>query len=514
VKPLYYAELPGGIVFASEIKALLRDPAVSRAWSPRALDAYLTFLYVPAPDTVYTGIKKLPPAHVLVAERGRVRLSRYWDLRFTGDGDPAREDEYLEELDALLREAVSLRLVSDVPLGAFLSGGIDSSAVTAYMSETSASRPVTIAVGFDEERYDEVAHARAVAEHLGCEFHALRVNRNLEQLLPKLAWHFDEPFADSSAIPTYYVSQAARTLVTVALSGDGGDEFWAGYQKHRVDAWEHRARRLLGPAARTVGRLAGALPLSLKGARALRHLAVDPAQAFALKQVYGMFEADAKARLYTGDFAASVSDCDPLEHIRECYHACPSRDPLDRTMYADSQTYMIDDILTKVDRMSMAVSLEAREPLLDHKLLEFAARVPSALKLKDGRSKYLLRRVLERRVPRSILGRGKMGFDAPIGEWLRGPLSPLASSVLLDERSRQRGLFEPREVSRLWDAHRAGRADHRHRLWQLLMLELWFRQFVDGEASPAAPHPAASDASRRPAARAFPPALQPTQPAA
>jgi asparagine synthase (glutamine-hydrolysing) len=481
VKPLYYAELPGvGLVFGSEIKSLLEDPDVSREWRADALDAYLTFLYVPAPDTIYRAVNKLPAAHVLVAERGRIRLSRYWDVQFTGDGDPAREDEYLEELDHLLKEAVRLRLVSDVPLGAFLSGGIDSSIVVACMAETSPTRPITIAVGFDEDRYDEVEHARAVAEHLECEFHALVASPRLEDLLPKLAWHFDEPFADSSAVPTYYVSQAARRLVTVALSGDGGDEFWAGYRKHQVDSWEHRARRALGPAARPIGWLAGALPLSWKGARTLRHLSVDPDQAFALKQAYGMFEPDAKARLYTPDFAGAINGADPLAHIRDRYRACSSSDPLDRTMYADSQTYMIDDILTKVDRMSMAVSLEAREPLLDHKLVEFAARVPSTLKLKNGRSKYLLRRALERRVPASILDRGKQGFEAPIAEWLRGPLEPLASSLLLDGRMRERGLFSAREVSRLWQAHRTGRADHRHRLWQLLMLELWFRQFVDG----------------------------------
>lgn len=480
VKPLYYAELPGAIVFGSEIKSLLEDADVSREWLTEAVDAYLTFLYVPAPHTIYRAIKKLPAAHVLVAERGRVRLSRYWNLQFTGDGDAAREDDYLEELHERLNEAVRLRLVSDVPLGAFLSGGIDSTTVVACMTETSATPPITISVGFDEGSYDEVEHARVVAEHLGCEFHALVASPKLDDLLPKLVWHFDEPFADSSAIPTYYVSQAARRLVTVALSGDGGDELWAGYSKHRVDCWEHGVRRLLGPAAPILGRLANALPLSVRGARALRHLAVDPDQAFALKQAYGMFEADAKARLYTGDFAASVDGTDALTYVRDSYRECRSSDPLDKALYADSQTYMIDDILTKVDRMSMAVSLEAREPLLDHKLLEFAARVPSTLKLKNKRSKYLLRRALERRVPAAILERRKKGFDAPIAEWLRGPLAPLAAAMLFDGRLQQRGLFKDSEVSRLWNEHRTRTADHRHRLWQLLMLELWFRQFVDG----------------------------------
>jgi asparagine synthase (glutamine-hydrolysing) len=480
VKPLYYAPVPGGgLVFGSEIKSLLEDPDVPREWQPDAVDAYLTLLYIPAPATIYRGIHKLPPAHVLVADKGGVRVSRYWDLTFPGDGDAARESEYLEQLDALLTESVRLRQISDVPLGAFLSGGIDSSAVAAYMVETSGRPPITIGVGFDHAAYDELAHARRVAEHLGCDFHPRTITPEIVSLLPTLAWHFDEPFADSSAVPTYYVSKAARELVTVALSGDGGDELWAGYTRHRIDRWEQRARTALGPAARAAGALAQALPLSVKGARALRHLAADPADAYAVKHAYGMFESDGKSRLYTADFARSVRTADPLAAFRDAYRRCASADPLDRALYVDVHTYMVDDILTKVDRMSMAVSLEAREPLLDHRLLEFAARVPSSLKLRDGRGKFLLRKVLDRRVPRDILDRGKHGFEAPIGEWLRGALAPMTDDLLCDGRLRERGLFDDAEVTRLWREHRAGRADHRHRLWQLVMLELWFRQFVD-----------------------------------
>jgi asparagine synthase (glutamine-hydrolysing) len=481
VKPLYYAHLPGkGIVFGSEIKALLQDPEVPRGWRPEAIDTYLTLLYVPAPDTIYSAVRKLPPAHVLVADGSGIRLSQYWNLNFTGDGDASREAEYLEQLDAILREAVSLRLISDVPLGAFLSGGIDSSTVVSYMKETSTARPVTIAVGFDQREYDEVEHAETVARHLDCEFHALTASPQIEALLPKLAWHFDEPFADSSAVPTYYVSKAARELVTVALSGDGGDELWGGYAHHRVEQAEHRVRTALGPARHVASWIGRALPLSVKGARSLRHLARSPEEAYSLKHVNGTFEADAKTRLYSGDFVRQINGCDALATLRAAYRACGSQDPMDRVFYADSRTYMIDDVLTKVDRMSMAVSLEAREPMLDHKLLEFAARVPASLKLKDGRSKYLLRRLLERRVPRSITERDKSGFAAPIGEWLRGPLSALASDLLLDGRLKARGIFNDQEVSRLWSDHRTRRADHPHRLWQLLMLELWFRTFIDG----------------------------------
>jgi asparagine synthase (glutamine-hydrolysing) len=493
VKPLYFAELPGrGLVFGSELKSLLEDPGVPREWDAEAIDAYLTLLYIPAPQTIYRGIQKLPPGHVLVAEKGRLRMFRYWDLAFTGEGSPQREAEYLDQLDALLRESVALRQISDVPLGAFLSGGIDSTAVVAYMVETSPQPPVTISVGFDHAAYDELAHARTVAEHLGCEFHARTVTPDIVSLLPKLAWHFDEPFADSSAVPTYYVSKAARELVTVALSGDGGDELWAGYARHRVEQFEQRVRTSLGPARAAAGWLGRALPLSVKGARALRHLSYRSEDAYALKHAYGMFEPDAKCRLYSGDFAAAVAAADPFTSFRDAYRRCGSADPLDRALYVDVHTYLVDDILTKVDRMSMAVSLEAREPLLDHRLLEFAASVPTALKLKDGRTKYLLRKVLERKVPRAILERGKRGFEAPIGEWLRGALAPMADALLRDGRLRDRGIFNDDEVGRIWTEHRQGRADHRHRIWQLLMLELWFRRFID-----AAPRQRSGQAPRQ-----------------
>ncbi len=509
VKPLYYAELPGvGLVFGSEIKSLLQDAEVPREWRADAIDSYLTLLYIPAPDTVYRAVSKLPPAHILVAEAGQIRISRYWDLQFTGEGENRSEEAYLEELDQLIREAVALRLISDVPLGAFLSGGIDSSTVVAYMKQVSDSPPVAMAVGFDNEAFDEVGHAQTVARHLGCEFHALVAAPHVADLLPTLAWHFDEPFGDSSAVPTYYVSQAARRLVTVALSGDGGDELWAGYARHRVEQWEQRVRGSLGPARRIAGWLGHALPLSVKGARSLRHLAANPDHAYALKHAYGMFEPDAKKRLYTSDFGNAVRHADVFSSFRDAYHACASADPMDKALYTDARTYMIDDVLTKVDRMSMAVSLEAREPLLDHKLLEFAARVPMSLKLKNGRSKYLMRRLLEQHVPRSISERPKRGFEAPIAEWLRGPLAEMTTELLLDGRLHERGIFAPGEIKRLWDEHRSGRASHQHRLWQLVMLELWFRRFID-QPSPAIARPAGlSDRRPSPAPAVWAPAAR------
>jgi asparagine synthase (glutamine-hydrolysing) len=490
VKPLYYAVTPSGVSFGSEMKAVLEDPAVPRDWSPEALDAYLTLQYVPTPQTIYRSVWKLPPAHYLVAENGRVSVRRYWDLTFTGDGDPAREEEYLDRLDALVTESVRMRLVSDVPLGAFLSGGIDSTAVVAAMVKTSASPVVTTSVGFDEQRFDELEHARTVAAHFGTVQHEHIVRPDIVDLLPKLVWHLDEPFADHSAVPTYYVSKAAREHVTVALSGDGGDELWAGYARHRVERWESSARRVLRTSgAKVVGRAAGCLPLSVKGARSLRHLALPPGEACARKHAYGLFETGRRATLYSADFAAQVRDADPFVGFRIAYDSCPSPDPLDCALYVDVKTYLADDIMTKVDKMSMAVSLESREPLLDHTLLEFAATVPTALKLKNGRSKHLLRRLLERRVPASIVDRPKQGFEAPTGEWLRGPLAPMVNDLLLDGRLRNRGVFQDHEIVRLWREHRSGRSDHRHRLWSLVMLELWFRQFLDGVDASRKRHP-------------------------
>jgi asparagine synthase (glutamine-hydrolysing) len=488
IKPLYYAQpAEGGLVFGSEIKSILQDPAVDAAWSPEALDAYLTLLYVPAPATIYQQVRKLPPGHVLVAEQGKVRVSQYWDLEFTGTGDPNREQQYLEELDALLTESVRMRLISEVPLGAFLSGGIDSSTVVAYMTATSDAPVLATSVGFADKAFNELDRAQRIADHLDCRLEKQLVAPRIDELLPRLAWHLDEPFGDSSAVPTYLVSAAARERVTVALSGDGGDELWAGYPWHRVEHWEWQARERLGRAGcHLASRLGNLLPLSAKGARSLRHLGLPPGHACARKHGYSQFDDAAKQQLYSGDLASAVRGSDPFATFRRAYAACQSPDPLDRSMYVDVKTYLADDILAKVDKMSMAVSLEARVPLLDHKLLEFAARVPSSLKLRRGVSKYLLRQALHRRVPRRILDGPKHGFTAPIAEWLRGPLKELATELLLDGRLKDRGIFHAAAVSRLWNEHQQGHRDHRHRLWSLVMLELWFREFADGARRAAA----------------------------
>ena len=446
-------------MFGSEIKSLLEDPQVPREWRADAIDAYLTLLYIPAPDTIYRGIHKLPPAHVLVAERGRIRLSKYWDLEFTGDGDERREEEYLEELDAHLREAVRLRMISDVPLGAFLSGGIDSSTVVAYMVEASDKPPVTISVGFEHQGFDEVEHAETVARHL-----ELRVPRA----------HRQPARRGAAAQAGVALRRTVRGLVSGAdlLRVEGGaaarHRRALGRRRRRVVGRLHaasrravgtaHARRARAGASRVAGWLGQALPLSVKGARSLApSRARNPDQAYALKHAYGMFEPDAKRaallrrlrRARQRPRRAARASATPTAPAR------PAIRSTDR-MYVDARTYMIDDVLTKVDRMSMAVSLEAREPLLDHKLLEFAARVPASLKLKNGRSKYLLRRVLERRVPRSIVERKKSGFAAPIGEWLRGPLQAMTQRAAARRTpARSRHLRRQARSIALWREHRS-----------------------------------------------------------
>jgi len=480
VKPLYYALLPDGILFGSEIKSLIEDPVVSREWDPEALDVYLTLGYIPAPLTIYKAVRKLDAGHTLKVVGSTVSIRQYWDLRFTGDGDPGREREYLRRTDELLHEAVRLRLISDVPLGAFLSGGIDSSAVVSTMVRTSDAPVLTMSVGFDAREFDEVEHALAVARHLGCQAHTRVVTPHVEELLPVLAWHCDEPFADSSIVPTYYVSKAAREQVTVALSGDGGDELWAGYPRHHVESVEARVRSALGPLSRAAGVVGGMLPSSVKGARSLSHLAHSASQAYAIKHAYGYFGDQARAALYDPDFAARVRGSDPYAKHRQLYERCESSDPLDRAMYVDAKTYMVDDVLMKVDKMSMAVSLETREPLLDHKLLEYVATIPSSLKLHNGTTKYLLKQLLLERLPSSILERPKQGFSAPVGQWLAGPLEKMGHDLLFDGRLAGRGVLRDTAIRTLWTEHRSGQANHQHRLWALVMLELWFREFIDG----------------------------------
>ncbi|MGH7392611.1 MAG: asparagine synthase (glutamine-hydrolyzing) [Candidatus Rokuibacteriota bacterium] len=495
-KPLYYAHDGERLVFASELKAILVDPSVKRVLNAEAIDDYLSFGAVPAPRTIYHGLAQLPPAHYLVWEDGRVEVTEYWDLAFQ-EAPERSEASWLEELEAVIGDAVRLRMISDVPLGAFLSGGVDSSAVVAAMAAQSARPIATTTVAFNERAFNEAAHARAVAASLGTDHRELLVEPRAAEILPKLVWHLDEPFADSSALPTYYVSWAARQRVTVALSGDGGDEVFGGYEwRYRLNLLEHAVRRrlprsfrrgVLAPMA-AVWPKADRLPRPLRWKFFLRNVSLDREQAYFHDM--SLFTPGDKQQLLSPDFRRVLRDHDPFALFARHFARARDLDPLSRILYVDTKAYLANDILVKVDRMAMANSLEVRSPLLDHKVMEFAATVPSRLKFRGPTSKYLLKRYVEQRVPPAVVHRPKMGFAIPLGAWLRTDLRPLAEDLLLSPRAVQRGYFSPERVRGLWDAHQGGRRDHAHPLWALMMLEFWHRLFVDQPvAPPADPRP-------------------------
>ncbi len=475
-KPVHYTERGGRLYFGSEIKSLLAAGAVDPALNLAALDHYLAFLYTPRDASIFQGVSKLPPGHFLRWRDGRAQISQYWqvDARETFAGSEAEACEALREV---LQDAVGSHLVSDVPLGAFLSGGVDSSAVVGMMARAS-SRPVqTFSIGFDDPAFDELEHARTVATHFGTDHHEFVVRPDGLSILDQLIGHFDEPFADSSAIPTWYVSEIARRHVTVVLSGDGGDELFGGYDRYLPHPRVAQFDRLPVPGLRAAAALAWPmLPHGAKGKNFLRHVAKDAAGRY-LDSI-AMFQPDERASLYAPGVRAAVaadSEAALARHF-ERFDGLPHDS---RMMRFDFETYLPEDVLTKVDRMSMAHSIETRVPLLDNRVIDFAATLPARFKIRDGRRKHILKETLRPMLPAGILDRKKQGFGIPLGTWFRGGLMGLFSDVLDAPRTRQRGYFEPVFVSRLLKEHLAGERDHTLRLWQLLVFELWHRQYLD-----------------------------------
>jgi asparagine synthase (glutamine-hydrolysing) len=487
-KPVVYARDGQALHFASEAKAILQDPAVGVEPDLTAIHHFLSYGDVPSPWSAFRSMQKLPPAHYLWVEDGRVSVHRYWTLRYT---PKRREPEAVlaEELLALLEEAVRLRLISDVPVGALLSGGLDSSTVVALMRRAGAGPLRTFSIGFDRPEYDELAYARQVARHFETDHHELVVKPDAVAILPRLTWHYDEPFADASAVPAFALCEMARGFVTVALNGDGGDETFAGYDRYRaaaLAAWADglpaAVRRM---AARGLRHLPGDAPKSRTGRlrRFAEALALPPRRRYARwLTVFGNGE---KAELYTPAFAAQVGAVDSLALLDAAYAESDAPTFLDATLHADVQRYLPDDLLVKMDIASMAHSLEVRSPFLDHRVVEFAAALPPGLKLRGLTAKYLLKRITRGLLPEPIRRRPKMGFGVPIDHWFRHELRELAYDVLLDGRACQRGYFRPDVVRRYLDEHARGRAHHHARLWSLLVLELWHRAFVDRR--PAAP---------------------------
>ncbi len=479
IKPLHYAIAGERLYFGSEIKSLL-TAGLTPELDPRSLDHYLTFLYTPRDASMFAGIRKLSPGHLLRWQNGRADVNRYWELPV--EPRPMSEGETVERLRETLRDAVRSHLMSDVPLGAFLSGGVDSSLVVGLMAEAS-DRPVrTFSIGFDEPRYDELEHARVVARHFGTDHHEFVVRPDALAILDRLIGHFDEPFGDSSAVPTWYVSELAARHVTVVLSGDGGDELFGGYTRYlphpRVAAFD----RLAPPGSRAIaGLIWPHLPHGMTGKNFLRRIARD-ARGRYLDEI-GFFQRDEKDALLSPDLRRQAEGADAEDGFLTRFDRLANLDWHAQMMHADFETYLPEDILVKVDRMSMAHSIESRVPLLDNEVVEFAARIPASLKIRDGRRKHILKEAAKGVLPREILERRKQGFGVPLSVWFRGDLRSLFSDVLLSATARQRGYFDDAFIERLVREHVAGRRDHTLRLWGLVVFELWHRAYLDNAAA-------------------------------
>lgn len=491
-KPLFYTEADGQFVFASELQGLLQHPAVKREVAPGAIDDYLTYGYIPGPGTIFRGIQKLLPAHYLImtlgAEGGvrECRVERYWDLEYTPKLT-MDEGQAAEQLLELLTEAVRLRLIADVPLGALLSGGTDSSIVVALMSRLSNAPVKTFSIGFEEQAFNELPHAQRVAERFGTEHHEMIVNPDALAVLRTLVRHYGEPFADSSAIPTYYVAQLTRQHVKVALNGDGGDENFAGYDRYLGSVLAETYQRIpsavrrymVEPAVRLIPE---GLPRQNRVKRARRFVeaaALPLAERHLRWMTY--FSPEQKGALYTPEFQSQLDGHNSRGWLLEQFgvRGRNGHTRLDTVLDVDVHSYLAYDLLVKMDIATMANSLEGRSPLLDHKVMEFCARLPDEMKVRGNQSKYLLKKVASGLLPAENLYRRKMGFGVPVGEWMRGELRPLLEDALLSERSARRGYFSPAAQKQMVRDHLEGKQDYAYNLWALLWLELWHQEFVD-----------------------------------
>ncbi len=487
-KPLVYRCEPDRLLFASELKSLLQVPDMPRVIDPVALDQYLTYQYIPHPRTIFTGFCKLPPGHWASYEQGQLTIEQYWipDLNAQWTGSEATA---LEALRSTFESAVQLRMQADVPLGAFLSGGIDSSLIVAVMQQLASQQTKTFSIGFPVRAYDETAFARQVARHLGTEHHEFQVTPDGLEVLPRLVWHYDEPFADSSAIPTWYVSQLTRQHVTVALSGDGGDELFVGYPRYQaatLGLWLDRLaplKRLLG--AQVWQRLPAAADQKSKLRQFKRFsaaLGLPPERRYL--DWISTFTVERRAALYTDASRAEVAGADPYDFLAGAFQTVARRDPITAIALVDLQTYLPCDLMTKVDIASMAHALECRQPFLDYRLVELVASFPLEWKYRRGRGKRMLRRAFPDALPEAIWARPKMGFGVPLDHWFRHELRSLTHDVLLDQTARGRGLFRTVYVEELIRQHEAREFDHAYRLWALLFLELWMRRWCDSPLQP------------------------------
>jgi asparagine synthase (glutamine-hydrolysing) len=479
IKPLYYTYTQQRLTFASEVKSILELPEIGRDLNWGSVSHLFTFLTTPSAESIIDGIHKLEPGHFLTFSSQRApAASRYWQLKF--EPDSAKPAQWFVERTAeLIAESVRLHMVSDVPVGAFLSGGIDSSAVVSAACRETTGRLRTFSIGFEEAAYNELDHARQVAAAFGTDHQELILGPDALDDLDRLVWFLDEPFGDSSAIPTYMVSRLAASSVKVVLSGDGGDELFAGYDKYMVEGRERVRAPLPQPARTILAHTARRMPAGMRGRNFLRHRCLDGAARYL--DASTLFRRDELASLFQPEFSERLAPFEPWREKTACLEAT-DRHWLSRLQQCDVQNYLPLDILTKVDRMSMAHSLETRVPLLDHKLVEFAATIPPELNIEGGVTKSVLKRALRRTLPAGIIDRPKHGFAVPLGYWFRGKLGAYAHDILLGNRTRQRGLFQPRAIANLLQQHQRGKDFDLH-LWTLMSFELWARTFLDRNAA-------------------------------
>ena len=488
-KPLHYFVDRDGLAFASEPKAFLADPSFVAEPNLEALSAYLTYQYVPSPLSAFKGVHKLPPAHYLTVQDGRVTVQRYWKLSYASKRRVSEEDASAELLDRL-REAVRLRLISDVPLGAFLSGGIDSSAVVALMAQLSDAPVKTFSIGFDEKAFNELPYARLVAERYGTEHHEFIVRPDATQIFPQLVWHYNEPYADASAIPTYYLSQLARRHVTVALNGDAGDENFAGYRRYIKRKPAQRFDRLPSAVRRTVAGVARVAPaprqsdsVVYRGRQWLRRLSDTPEGRYS--RAVMMFDPELKVDVCQPAFLESAGGAAASRFLLDAFRTSDAPDFVDALLDVDVNYYLSDCLLVKVDIATMAHGLEGRSPMLDHEFMEFAASLPANLKLRGENTKYIFKRAVRDLLPADIIDRPKKGFSVPLDLWFRNELRELSGDLLLDGRLASRGYFKMDAVRRLLEEHWSGAAAWQNQLWTLVMLESWHRMFIDARPSEA-----------------------------
>lgn len=488
-KPLHYAWHQGRLLFASEIKAILALHPELAEVDREGLVQYLYFGYIPDPHTAFERIRKLPAGHILEFRHGEMKIRRYWDLPEYGTHRPISEDECLEELERRLEEAVRIRLISDVPLGALLSGGVDSSIVVALMARARSKPVQTFSIGFRAEQFNESEYARMVAERFGTDHHALVLDPDVEQTLHYLTEMMEEPFGDSSMLPTYYVCRMARRQVTVVLSGDGGDELFGGYDRYpvamertRLDRWQ----RWLGPIYRD--RVHRLIPARVYGKNLAWNVSLNERDRYLDGISFLPF--DRERDWFAPEFLAAASRLpDPLLAWQRLYDTAPARDRLSRLLYLDTKTYLNADILTKVDRMSMATSLEVRVPMLDHEFVEWVTSLPVEWKYRPGTTKHILKKLAERLgIPSPVLNRRKQGFQLPLVEWMRSEVKTRFWGVLLEPRAQQRGYFKPAAVRSLIDEHLRGRRNRSGVLWRMLVLELWHRNFLEARPQWTIPH--------------------------